>query len=96
MKAFYIFVKELRGYLTSPISFCIAAVFLLITGYLFSLNLLITQRVDFFPHLVSAMVFVMLFITPAFTPEWTKSPSTPNGTPWIAPAGTSFLSAPTE
>lgn len=67
MKAFWIFWKELKTYFVSPISYIITAVFLVISGYLFGMNLIMTQRVDFFPQLASAMVFILMFVVPALT-----------------------------
>lgn len=67
MKAFYIFRREFKGYLVSPISYAIGAVFLGISGYLFSLHLILGQRVDFFPQLCAAMVFILMFMVPALS-----------------------------
>ncbi len=67
MTAWYVFVKELKSYFVSPVCYAASAVFLLIGGYLFSLNLVLSQRVDFFPQLASALVFLMLFLVPALT-----------------------------
>lgn len=67
MKAFYIFWKEFRGYLTSPISYVITGTYLTIIGFLFSSYLIESKRVDFFPQVLGNMVFLLLFVTPALT-----------------------------
>ena len=41
-----LFAKELNATLTSPIGYTVAAVFLLVLGYTFSLTLFGTSRID--------------------------------------------------
>ena len=67
MKCFYIFWKEFRSYLTSPISYVITGTYLMIIGFLFSSFLIESKRVDFFPQVLGNMVFLLLFVTPALT-----------------------------
>lgn len=62
-----LYKKELRGYFVHPMAYVIMAVFLGISGFLFSLGLFTQRRVDFYPSVLGRMVFLMLFTTPALT-----------------------------
>lgn len=58
--------RELRSYFVSPIAYVIIALFLLVSGYLFSVILLNTNEATL-RYLVSNLSVIWLFITPALT-----------------------------
>ena len=58
--------RELKAYFVSPIAYVLTALFLLISGYLFSVILLNTNEASL-RYLVSNLSVIWLFITPALT-----------------------------
>ncbi len=58
--------RELKSYFVSPIAYVITALFLLISGYLFSVILLNTNEASL-RYLISNLSVIWLFITPALT-----------------------------
>lgn len=67
MKALYIFWKELRSYLLSPVAYIITGTYLVLTGFLFSAFLVRNKRVDFYPLFVMNMTFLLNFMVPVLT-----------------------------
>lgn len=58
--------REMRSYFASPLAFVVAAMFLLVVGYLFSLILFHTKQANFQP-LFSNMAVMFLLVIPALT-----------------------------
>jgi ABC-2 type transport system permease protein len=58
--------RELRGYFASPLAYVVAAFFMLVAGYLFSLILYHTKQASLAP-LFSNLTVMFLLITPALT-----------------------------
>jgi ABC-2 type transport system permease protein len=58
--------RELRSYFVSPLAYVVAAFFMLVAGYLFSLILYNTRQADLGP-LFSNLTVMFLLITPALT-----------------------------
>lgn len=58
--------RELRTYFTSPLAYVVAAFFVLVSGYLFSLILYHTKQASLTP-LFSNLTVMFLLITPALT-----------------------------
>lgn len=58
--------RELKSYFVSPIAYVVTALFLLISGYLFSVILLNTNEASL-RYLISNLSVIWLFITPALT-----------------------------
>jgi ABC-2 type transport system permease protein len=58
--------RELRAYFASPLAYIIAALFMLVAGYLFSLILFASRQADLRP-LFQNLAVVFLLITPALT-----------------------------
>jgi ABC-2 type transport system permease protein len=65
-KIFAIAGREMRSYFGSPLAFVIAALFILVVGYLFSLILFHTKQANFAP-LFSNMSVMLLLVIPALT-----------------------------
>ena len=64
--AFVIARRELMAFFTSPIAYMVSAVFLLISGYLFSLILIQTQQASM-DGLFFNVTVVLIFIAPLWT-----------------------------
>ena len=58
--------RELRGYFASPLAYVVAAFFMLVAGYFFSLILFHTKQASLQP-LFSNLTVIFLLITPALT-----------------------------
>ena len=58
--------RELKSYFVSPVAYVVTALFLLISGYLFSVILLNTNEATL-RYLISNLSVIWLFITPALT-----------------------------
>ncbi|MBI4302196.1 MAG: ABC transporter permease subunit [Chloroflexi bacterium] len=58
--------KELRTYFASPVAYIVAAVFLLITGYFFTLGVINDQEATV-RHFLTPGSFVLLLLSPALT-----------------------------
>lgn len=58
--------REMRSYFASPLAFVVAAMFLMVVGYLFSLILFHTKQANFQP-LFSNMAVMFLLVIPALT-----------------------------
>lgn len=58
--------REMRSYFASPLAFVIAAMFLLVVGYLFALIMFHTKQANFQP-LFSNMAVMFLLVVPALT-----------------------------
>jgi ABC-2 type transport system permease protein len=67
MKAWVIYKRELRALAVAPITYVLGAIFLLAAGYRFSLMLIQTSRVDFYPIQFRYMTNVLLIFTPLLT-----------------------------
>ncbi|MEB3285437.1 MAG: ABC transporter permease subunit [Candidatus Sericytochromatia bacterium] len=65
-KIFAIAGREMRSYFGSPLAFVVAAMFILVVGYLFSLILFHTKQANFQP-LFSNMSVMLLLVIPALT-----------------------------
>lgn len=65
-KVFAIAGRELRGYFASPLAYVVAAFFVLVAGYLFSLIVYHTKQASLTP-LFSNLTVMFLLITPALT-----------------------------
>ena len=65
-KIFAIAGREMKSYFASPLAFVVAAMFLLVVGYLFSLILFHTKQANFQP-LFSNMAVMFLLVIPALT-----------------------------
>lgn len=65
-KIFAIAGREMRSYFGSPLAFVVAAMFMLVVGYLFSLILYHTKQANFQP-LFSNMAVMLLLVIPALT-----------------------------
>lgn len=57
-------LKELRSYFVSPIAYVVTAMFLLISGYFFTLILSITKDAGMMSYLFGNMAVVLLLISP--------------------------------
>ena len=66
-KAWIIYKRELASHLLAPLSYVLGAIFLLASGYRFSIMLLETNRVDFYPILFRYMTNVLLIFIPLLT-----------------------------
>ncbi|MEW6046671.1 MAG: ABC transporter permease [Bacillota bacterium] len=66
MAVYYIFKRELRSYLVSPLAYAAGVVFLAISGYFFSVILLATRVADLRPYFLNLGV-ILLFVTPLLT-----------------------------
>jgi ABC-2 type transport system permease protein len=58
--------RELKSYFVSPVAYVVTALFLLISGYLFSVIVLNTNEASL-RYLISNLSVIWLFITPALT-----------------------------
>lgn len=58
--------RELKSYFVSPVAYVVTAMFLLISGYLFSVIVLNTNEASL-RYLISNLSVIWLFITPALT-----------------------------
>lgn len=65
-KIFAIAGREMRSYFGSPLAFVVAAMFILVVGYLFSLILFHTKQANFQP-LFSNMAVMLLLVVPALS-----------------------------
>ena len=65
-KIFAIAGREMRSYFASPLAFVIAAMFLVVCGYLFALIMYHTKQANFAP-LFSNMAVMLLLVVPALT-----------------------------
>lgn len=66
MAVFYIFKRELKSYLVSPLAYAAGVVFLAISGYFFSVILLATRVADLRPFFLNLGV-ILLLVTPLLT-----------------------------
>ncbi|MBC7336221.1 MAG: ABC transporter, partial [Clostridia bacterium] len=62
----FVFCRELRSYLYSPLAYVVLAVFLAIGGYLFSVVLLATRLADLGAYF-SNMGLILMFLVPILT-----------------------------
>lgn len=66
MAVYYVFKRELKGLVVSPLAYVAGVVFLTISGYFFSVILLATGVADLRPYFLNLGV-ILLFVTPLVT-----------------------------
>ena len=67
MKTWTIFKREVASFAVSPLTSVVGALFLAASGYVFSLTLIRTSRVDFLPVLFRYQANLLLVLVPLLT-----------------------------
>ena len=82
-----LFAKELNAILTSPIGYTVAAVFLLVLGYTFSLTLFATKVANL-QYIFHQMYVLSILLVPVLTMRWMLSAPGRCAVPDIHPRST--------